>query len=147
MTGVGGWLWLLVLCAALGAGVPRTDLSEREREDGYAKMLADENLTDELVGGWTRVPASDEKLSPEDQEIFESAVSAFPQFIYTPEKLLGTQVVAGVNLAYLCRRADAPSGENETWRIVVIYKNLDGDATVTSDEELSEEELKLYQES
>ena len=63
---------------------------------------------------------------------------------YTPELYLGSQVVAGYNYRFLCKAQVVVPGASETWAIVQIYEDLDGNATVTEVTNLTNEEAAQY---
>ena len=77
------------------------------------------------VGGWETVLTNEQILLEEDEiAVFEKANKAYTEFELTPVALLAKQVVAGTNYMFL---AEA----NESYKVVVIYKDLEGTATVT----------------
>jgi len=77
------------------------------------------------AGGWTET--KDKELSAEDKEIFAAAVEGTEYEGYEVVSLLGTQVVAGRNYRFLCH---IPEGD----MILVVYRDLEGNCSVTSAE-------------
>jgi len=76
------------------------------------------------AGGWTE--KSETNLSDEQKAVFEKAVAGTEYEGYELVALVSTQVVAGTNYKFKCKDADG----NE--KIVLVYEDLDGNASVTS---------------
>ncbi len=102
-------------------------------------------MAEPLVGGWT-VPESS-AITPELQEIFDSALEGLVGVSYKPVALLGTQVVAGMNYRFLCE-ADVLYPHTEPYyATVTVYRDLQGNAIVTSinkEETNTQEEIEAY---
>ena len=83
-----------------------------------------------MVGGWTA--AQDPTVTPEHEQLLETALQGYKTgkiaVTYTPVAYLGSQVVAGTNLAFLCK-ADAANGYS-SWVIAYLYKDLQGNVTL-----------------
>ena len=86
-----------------------------------------------MVGGWT-IPESlgDTDLTDEEVELFKKAASAQAGMNFEPIAILATQVVAGQNLAYLCRDTLDVQNAAPEWDIVVVYSDPQGEASITS---------------
>ena len=86
-----------------------------------------------IAGGWT-IPASNgvADLTDEESEIFEKALGAQAGMDFKPIAILATQVVAGQNYAYLCKGTPTTQNPVEEWDVVVVYQDLQGDASITS---------------
>lgn len=50
---------------------------------------------------------------------------------YEPVAYLGSQVVAGVNHAYLCRATVVYPDAQPAWKLVYVYEPLEGVAEIT----------------
>ena len=50
---------------------------------------------------------------------------------YLPAAYLGSQLVSGVNHAFLCRATTVYPGAQPRWVIVYLYENLEGEVSVT----------------
>ena len=87
---------------------------------------------DALVGGWTPVADYPAKLSEEDQAAFDAAMEGLAGVDYTPLALMGTQLVAGRNLAFLCCAQSVTPDSAAALAVVIVYAALDGTAEVTS---------------
>lgn len=86
-----------------------------------------------LLGGWTYYSENNAAELPKDlQAAFDGALEGLLGAKYTPVAYIGSQVVAGLNHAFLC--SATPVTENPTTELVVIkvYAALDGTYTVNS---------------
>ena len=85
---------------------------------GCAAGLAEE--TARMLGGWqVNMEPVSILLPEEEQAIFDQAAPDGCTLIYT----LATQVVAGVNYAFLARN-------EEGWAVIRMYRNLQGEVTL-----------------
>lgn len=86
----------------------------------------------QIVGGWT-VPEGNgaNDLTDEEMDIFKKAIGAQAGLDYEPIAVLATQVVSGQNIAYLCKGTYETENPTTDWVIVVVYNDLQGDASVT----------------
>lgn len=114
--------------------------------DGNASIrdICDVNITDytedaelefdpaEFVGGWTRGADYPAKLDADDQTAFDAAADGLTGVEYTPLALMGTQVVAGRNLAFLCCASTVTAEPANALAVVTVYAALDGTAEITS---------------
>lgn len=87
---------------------------------------AETTAADELVaGGWTTPEKlADAKLAEETVDMFSKACEKAEKNL-TPAAILGTQVVAGTNYAFLCTEENKPV-------VAILYKGLEGDAELLS---------------
>ena len=83
-------------------------------------------------GGWY-VPeeASGETLPEDAAAAFEKAAASYKEASLEPLALLGTQVVAGMNYAILCKALPAEEGAEAQIRIITVYKDLKDKAKIT----------------
>ena len=72
-----------------------------------------------------------EDLTEEDRTRFNTAVSGLYGEIFQPITILGSQIVSGVNYAYLCRTVPI-SDYAPDWKIAVVYEDLQEKVTLTS---------------
>lgn len=79
-----------------------------------------------LAGGWS-VPASEE----EGMAAFDKAVEGLVGVSYTPVRVLGQQVVSGMNYCVLCRAAVVYPDARPTWTLARVYRDLDGECSVS----------------
>ena len=64
-------------------------------------------------------------------DIFKKAIGAQAGMDYEPVAVLATQVVAGQNIAYLCKGTLETESPETSWVIVVVYNDLQGEASIT----------------
>ena len=84
-----------------------------------------------LVGGWDVSGAEPEAALPEDvQAAFDTASAKLLGVDYVPVAYLGSQVVAGNNYAVLCKKTPVTANPETTLAVLIIYKDLEGDASV-----------------
>ncbi len=85
------------------------------------------------VGGWA-LPESP-KVPAEAAEALEKALSGLVGAKYTPVAFLGSQLVSGTNYKLLCGVAPVVPDPVETWAVVTVYKDLQGNASITDVQE------------
>ena len=86
-----------------------------------------------VVGGWRISDDMAEAELPEGAaEAFEKAMDGFTGVGYTPVAYLGSQVVAGVNYAYLCKAVTVTAQPETRLAVVIVYRDLQGNAVVSS---------------
>ena len=64
-------------------------------------------------------------------DIFKKAIGAQAGMDYEPIAVLATQVVAGQNIAYLCKGTLETESPETSWVIVVVYNDLQGESSIT----------------
>lgn len=100
---------------------------------GCDKKEKNEEKNNNTTGGWEILLTSNtEMLDDETIKIFNDATSK-----YTKEKLeyvalLGEQVVAGKNYMFLAKGYKKGEEDNATYKVVVIYNDLEDKSSVTS---------------
>lgn len=97
-----------------------------------------------VPGGWVTnadVPAS--ALIDGQQAVFDRATEGYVGVDLMPVCVLGTQVVAGTNYAYLCLGTSAAEDPEAGWYVVVVYEDLAGTCEVSSVEEVDVSEPAL----
>lgn len=70
------------------------------------------------------------KDNPEAMQAFNNAMRDFLGGHYEVMAILGSQVVAGINYAYLCKGKAVIPKAKSAYVIVYVYENLEGKATV-----------------
>lgn len=100
---------------------------------GCGKEKEEEKEKDEIVvGGWEVVLTDKEvSMSEEELEIFNKAKENYAELKLEPVVLLGSQLVAGTNYMYLAK-GYKDDESNKEYKIVVVYNDLQGNASVTS---------------
>ena len=78
---------------------------------------------EKMLGGWKQF---DEEINDQLEEMFETAFKELNEMKLTPVKLIGSQLVAGMNYRFLCLSKD----EKKTPNFVTIYRNLQGQCQI-----------------
>ena len=91
---------------------------------------AEEPGTGMLSGGWEAAedPTITDDLNNQLQLALDDYQTGTITIAYTPVAYLGSQVVAGMNHAFLCRASEINKGSK--WVIIYIYEDLEGNASV-----------------
>lgn len=106
-----------------------------EAEEAAAEEAASETeqeaeeMAETLPGGWQK-PESP-VITDEIRAVVEKALDELVGASYIPVAYIGTQLVSGRNYAILCRTAPVVPDAVETYAIVYIYEDLDGNAKLT----------------
>ena len=83
------------------------------------------------------------KLPDEVAKAFSKAMEGFTGIDLEPVAYVGSQVVAGMNYMILCRATAVSQESVPTYKMVIIYADLDGNAEITS---LTDFDLAKYTE-
>ncbi len=123
------WFALVKVLEQPGGGASLQEILAMAPDGTFTEAAPD---TRDLAGGWS-VPDSEE----EGLAAFEKAAEGLLGVDYTPIRVLGQQVVAGMNYRVLCRaRAVTPSAA-PYYCVATVYRDLNGNASVTDVAELS----------
>ena len=89
---------------------------------------AEENpaLGGAVVGGWAAAEVTE--ITSDELVVFDKAVEGLMGVKYEPVLLLGTQVVAGTNYAFLCKGTVVYPDALPYWYILYVYEDLQGNA-------------------
>ena len=97
----------------------------------------------QIAGGWEI--SDSQEVTDEQKAVFNKAVETLAGAEFTPVAYIGSQIVAGTNHCFLCteRPSVAELQGEETYALVYVYEDLDGNASildikalVSTDEEL-----------
>ncbi len=92
-----------------------------------------EKTPDAAAGGWQiNEELAETKLPAGAKEAFEQAMDGMVGADFTPVAYLGSQFVAGVNYAYLCKEVTVTAQPETKLAAVVVYKNPQGEVSVYS---------------
>ena len=81
-----------------------------------------------ISGGWT--VTEDMSVTEEAQSAFDKAIEGLTGADYVPEGLLATQLVAGTNYCFLCRKTAVVPNAVPSYALVYVYENLEGEAEI-----------------
>ena len=84
------------------------------------------------VGGWETMLTEKQAYMDENTlSVFEKANNSYTSMKLDAVGLLGKQVVAGMNYMYLAKGYPAGEPNKATYKTVIVYNDLAGNATVT----------------
>lgn len=81
------------------------------------------------AGGWTK--ADSPAITDEIRDLIEKATEGMTGAAYEPVAYIGSQIVAGTNYAILCTITPVVPDAVGKYAVVIIYKDLDGNVTIT----------------
>lgn len=119
------------------------DSSESPSETSYDDLveiptLSDEEYPiDEMLGAYE--PAESSEITDEIQTLCDKAFADLEGAVYTPVALIATQVVAGTNYEILFEKKIVVPDAEKTYAIGFIYEDLDGNASITEIDDISDE--------
>ena len=141
----------LLLCVSMVLGLaacgasqtkPTTNNAETKPANITETKPANNKKDEPISGGWsTGEPA---ELTDEQIALFEKATEGYTGVSYTPVLYLATQVVGGYNHRILCKAQVVYPDAPETWAIVEIYEDPEGNAEITNVTDLTDEEAAQY---
>lgn len=132
-------LLTLCSCASKPAGGSDAAVETADMTAGTAGTDAESEETEpvpdpvsNLAGGW-QLPDSMayNELPDNAQAAFDKALEGYSGMNFLPLALLGTQVVAGTNYSILCKAAVVSPNPAASLKVVTIYADLDGNASIT----------------
>ena len=99
----------------------------------YTEGNNTEISSEQIAGGWNVPEDAVGSVIPEDaQAAFDKAAEKFTGSEIEPLALLGTQVVAGTNYAFICKSTLTTQEPVSGIQIVTVYADLDGNAEITN---------------
>ena len=109
--------------------------------DGGTHATAEGSEATPVTGGWevnADVPMS--AVTAEQQAVFDKASEGYAGMDLLPVCVLGTQVVAGTNYAFLCLGTPATAEPEAGWYVAVAYEDLEGTCEMSSVEQIDASE-------
>ena len=85
-----------------------------------------------LAGGWEFSDIAAANVSEDEQAVLNKALEEFDGANYEAVDVIASQVVAGKNLAFLCKGSVVSPDAVPYWAIVTVYKDVTGNATVSN---------------
>jgi len=104
---------------------------------GKKEAIKEDNQKQSITGGWELNTSISNQINMEKEEIFKKAVSNYTEMELETVGYLGSQVVAGTNHMYLCK---ATKNNDISFKIVVVYEDLNGNAEITGVRDFKVEE-------
>ena len=86
------------------------------------------------VGSWAAAEVTE--ITPDELAVFDKATEGLMGVKYEPVLLLGTQVVAGTNYAFLCKGTVVYPDALPYWYILYVYQDVQGEVKVLDIENL-----------
>lgn len=117
----------LIACAA--SNKPTETNSQPKNTDDTKDLPAETTGEELIVGGWTR--SGSVAITDEIRALLNKALESYTGLMIEPCAYLGSQVVAGMNHALLCRISPVVPDAIETWAIVCLYEDLQGNVEIT----------------
>lgn len=100
---------------------------------GSAAAMAATNTASTKTGAWSiNRNMSQKNLTEEQQKIFKKATKRLDGVEYTPIAVIGEQVVAGMNYAYLCKAKTVTLKPKTTLQVVVVYCGINKKPKITA---------------
>lgn len=131
---------LLAACMALALGACGSKNTQEPAAQPEAQETASASETASggsgMLGGWTISEDGASAVPADAKEVFDKAIQGYTGMKLEPKALLATQVVSGENLAFLCLGERVVQNPVKGWYVVVVYKNLQGEARISSVEEI-----------
>lgn len=127
----------LCVCLVLaGCAAGSSSSSEPSASDAQTSTSRQESA-DAVSGEWkidTEPPSA--SFSDEQQALFQKATEGVLDVSYGPVAVIGQQVVAGMNYAYLCQNTYWEGDATPEWAVVTIYNDLEGNAQIVEEKTL-----------
>ena len=99
----------------------------------YTQGESTEISAEKLAGGWQTAEDRSSVVIPQDaKDVFDKAAEKLLGNELEPMVLLGTQVVAGKNYAFLCYSTLQTEETINGIQVVIVYEDLDGNAEITN---------------
>ena len=123
---------MVVLYRDLQGGAEVTNSTPFPVEE-YTQSAEEAVPAEPLSGGWSAPEEVTALPLPEDaQTAFDKALAGFTGSDVEPMALLGTQVVAGMNYAILCRVTPVTPDPIPSVQVVTVYADLQDNASFTA---------------
>ena len=126
------------LFAMILAGAMVLSLAACGQKTEISNTSVNENMQIETIaGGWSS--ADSPVITDEVKALFEKATEGMTGANYIPVAYLGSQVVAGTNHKVLCRVSPVVPDAAETYAIVTLYEDIDGNVEISDVKDFDKE--------
>lgn len=112
-----------------------TEIKEIKEFDltAYTEGDSSEISAEQFTGGWEVAGDISSSVIPQEaKDAFDQATEKLDGNELEPMALLGTQVVAGTNYAFLCHSTLQTEETINGIQVVTVYEDLDGNAEITN---------------
>ncbi|MBO4835273.1 MAG: hypothetical protein J5483_04090 [Lachnospiraceae bacterium] len=100
-----------------------------------------------LLGGWIVTGDMTSQLTDDERAVFDQAIDGLVGAEYEPISIIATQLVAGMNYAYLCTTTPVVPDSKPHWTIAVVYKDLQGNASLSNVADLELTDVKTLEQT
>ena len=111
----------LVACGETNDDTTPADTSSGEAQESTAEFKK-----------WDPLEKVNCIVDAEAKDALKKATDGLDGVTYEPVAVLGTQVVAGINYAILCKSTATTPNATSDFKVLFIYKDLQGNATLSS---------------
>ena len=116
---------VLAMCLAFGLS---GCAGQQQPSGAQGESAAAESQDEPVAGGWTVNAEAEAMVDDAYQKAFDEAMAELDGVDYEPIAVLGRQVVAGSNYAFLCKATPVVANPQTGWSIVTVYQDLQGKA-------------------
>ena len=123
---------MVIVYADLEGNAEITQIKEFDLTE-YTDGNNTEISSEQLAGGWQVAEDRSSVVIPQEaKDVFDKAAGNLDGNELEPMALLGTQVVAGTNYAFLCFSTLQTEETINGIQVVTVYEDLDGNAEITN---------------
>ena len=123
---------MVIVYADLEGNAEITQIKEFDLTE-YTDGNNTEISAEQLAGGWQVAEDRSSVVIPQEaKDVFDKAAGNLDGNELEPMALLGTQVVAGTNYAFLCFSTLQTEETINGIQVVTVYEDLDGNAEITN---------------
>ncbi len=124
----------VIIAAVMLLGLAGCGKNEVKAE---AETMENTEETISVPGGWEKT--EDPSVPDHVKDLFDRITEKLLGMEYVPVAYIGSQIVNGTNYRILCRIAPVVPDGKETWAIVTIHEELDGEGSLLEVEDFEAE--------
>lgn len=109
----------------------------KKKEENNAPENNNPGNNEVILGGWNLNLDAKSVVTEDELKLFNKAKEEYDGVELEPIALLATQVVAGKNYMFLCKGTTVTLEPKTSYKMVVVYKDLEGNASITNVEDFS----------
>ena len=95
-----------------------------------------------IEGGWSFSNKAVNDLTEDEKAVFDEAMKEFVGSDLAPKSVVATQVVSGMNYAFLCVSTPVVPNPQSHWSLVIVYKDLGGNVELMGIEDIDGANVK-----